>query len=98
MHNTEPSLAQLIGEVSHLQKLLSWVVAGATVGDLAILIRLLVPSNGRHLPSACAAVISLTGLCILMGRRIRIGIRLLEARIKVLLVVRERPGRMPEAP
>lgn len=92
MDNTEPSLGQLIGELSRLHQLLSWVIACAAVGDLAIAIRLLVPPSGRQLPSACFAVLSITGVCILVGRRIRVGIRLLEARIGVLLELRPRPS------
>ena len=83
---TEPSVAQLLGELLRLQRLLSWVVTCAAVGDLAILLRVLVPPRGGHLPGACFAVLSVTGMCLVLARRIRVGIQLLEGQIGVLLV------------
>jgi len=85
-------LAQLIGEVDRLRKLLSWLVACAAVGDLSVLTRLIVSPSGRQLPFACFGVLSITFMCIMIGRRIRVGIRLLEAQIGVLLEQRQRPS------
>ena len=85
MSNTEPSVLQLFGELRRLQWLLSRLVACAALGDLSIAFRLLLPPRGGHLPTACFAVLSITGLSLLIGRRIRVGIQLLVTQIAVLL-------------
>jgi hypothetical protein len=82
---SERSLAELVGQVRHLRARASLLVTSAAAGDIGLALRLVMPPPTPHARAWCLAVVVLTGTCIVLARRIVRNIRLLQARIRVLL-------------